>query len=126
MRVLVVDDNPVNRILGRKLIEQLGCSVELATSGIEGVYMALDGDWDVVFMDCSMPIVDGFEATKQIRDEGGPRSTVCIVALTALSMQCDRERCLAAGMDDYIQKPLRIPDLQGALVRATDEMSDAA
>ena len=126
MRVLLVDDNPVNRIVGRKLIERLGCTVELASSGVEGAFMALDDDWDAVLMDCSMPEVDGFQATAMIRDMDCPRSMVRIIALTALTMQGDRERCLEAGMDDYMQKPLRLPHLRAALVRATEQKEDAA
>ncbi len=126
VRVLLVDDNPINRIVGRKLIERLGCQVDLATSGVEAAHMALTEDWDIVMMDCSMPEVDGFEATKLIREAGVPRSQVRIVALTALSMAGDRERCLSAGMDDYLQKPLRLDQLAAAIARARGNPRKAA
>ncbi|QDV06455.1 Autoinducer 2 sensor kinase/phosphatase LuxQ [Planctomycetes bacterium Poly30] len=126
LRVLLVDDNPVNRKVGAKLIERLGCTVGLATGGAEGAQRALEEDWDAVLMDCSMPDVDGFQATERIRRSNSPRSRVHIVALTALSMEGDRERCLAAGMNDYVQKPLRVAELQEALARASSAERDAA
>ncbi len=118
LRILLVDDNPVNRAVGRKLIARLDGDATLASGGAESVRRALDEDWDLILMDCSMPDVDGFEATRQIRASVGPRAQVQIVALTALSMEGDRERCLEAGMDDYLQKPIRIPALRAALARA--------
>lgn len=126
MRVLLVDDNPVNRKVGAKLIERLGCSVGLATGGEEGARMAVEDDWDIVLLDCSMPGVDGFEAARRIRGSKSHRRAVRIVALTALSMEGDRERCLAAGMDDYLQKPLRVAELQRAFYRAYGDRNDAA
>jgi signal transduction histidine kinase/ActR/RegA family two-component response regulator len=123
-RVLLVDDNPVNRVVGSKLLQRLGCQVELATNGRDAARMALDEEWDVVLMDCSMPEVDGFETTGLIRSAGTHRGQVHIVALTALSMAGDRERCLETGMDDYLTKPLRLDQLTALLTRVRDKPSD--
>lgn len=123
-RVLLVDDNPVNRVVGSKLLQRLGCQVELATNGRDAARMALDEEWDVVLMDCSMPEVDGFETTGMIRSAGTRRGQVHIVALTALSMAGDRDRCLEAGMDDYLTKPLRLDQLAAVLTRVRDKPSD--
>lgn len=117
LRILLVDDNPINLKVGQKIIQRLGGQVDLATGGAEAVRMALEDDWDAVLMDCSMPDIDGFEATRMIREARGPRGSVCIVALTAQSMEGDRARCLDAGMDDYVRKPIRIMELQEAILR---------
>ncbi|MEM6708593.1 MAG: ATP-binding protein [Pseudomonadota bacterium] len=106
--VLVTDDNRVNRLIARKLLERLGCTVIEAVDGTEAVQRMQDERIDLVLMDVSMPEMDGPEATRAIRDEearsGSPR--VPIVALTAHAMAGDRERFLAAGMDDYLTKPI--------------------
>jgi signal transduction histidine kinase/AmiR/NasT family two-component response regulator len=124
-RVLVVDDHPVNQILAKTMLQRLGCEVEVATGGAEGVLAATSGKFDLVVMDCQMPVVDGYEATRQIRqwEEAQPRATgqlasrLPIVALTAHAMQGDREKCEAAGMDDYLSKPFSGQDLVGILQR---------
>ena len=124
-RVLVVDDHPVNQILAKTMLQRLGCEVEVATGGAEGVLAATSGKFDLVVMDCQMPVVDGYEATRQIRqwEVGQPRATgqlasrLPIVALTAHAMQGVREKCEAAGMDDYLSKPFSGQDLVGMLHR---------
>ncbi|MGE0554072.1 MAG: response regulator [Gemmatimonadales bacterium] len=117
--VLLVDDNPINQKVGATLLEKLGYRVEVAADGREAVEAVARTDYRVVFMDCLMPQMDGFEATAQLRqrerDEGRPR--LPIVALTANAMPGDRERCLAAGMDDYLAKPLRLGELQEVVAR---------
>ncbi len=105
-RVLVAEDNAVNRKLARRLLEKLGCEVTLVENGREAVERLREsGPFDVVFMDVQMPVLDGFEATREIRS-ADEDATVPIVAMTANAMEGDRERCLEAGMDDYVSKPI--------------------
>ena len=124
-RVLVVEDHPVNQILARTALQRLGCEVDLASGGNEGVQAATSHAYDLVLMDCQMPDVDGYEATRQIRlweSRQGPlalRSRMPIVALTAHAMPGDREKCEAAGMDDYRSKPFSGQDLLEVLQRWT-------
>lgn len=105
-RVLAVEDVKVNLMLITKLLEKHGCIVESAINGKEAVNMLGKNSYDMVFMDCQMPEMDGFEATKAIRKKEKKKHTI-IVALTADAMTGDREKCLTAGMDDYLNKPVR-------------------
>ncbi|HUH03630.1 MAG TPA: ATP-binding protein [Kofleriaceae bacterium] len=116
LRVLVAEDNPVNQKVTRRMLEKLGCEVEVAGTGIEAVEMWTRGAYDAVFMDVHMPRMDGFEATSEIRarEHGGAHTR--IIALTANAMRGDRERCLQAGMDDYIAKPVKVEALRAALL----------
>jgi CheY-like chemotaxis protein len=118
-KVLVAEDNTVNQRLVKRMLENLGASVELVADGREAVACVLRADYDVVLMDCFMPEMDGYEATLEIRrlqaERGGRR--VPIIALTANALPADRDKCLAAGMDDYLSKPVRKEDIQAALAR---------
>ena len=114
--VLLVEDTPVNQKLATRLLQKMGCRIDIANNGKEAVEKADQGGYDVIFMDCHMPEMDGFEATAAIR-RITERSQIPIIALTANAMQGDRERCLKAGMDDYISKPLKPADLRNALER---------
>jgi CheY-like chemotaxis protein len=114
-RILVAEDNVVNQHLAIRTLEKIGCRVDLATNGREAVERSRETDYTLVLMDCQMPVLDGFEATAAIRALGGPRSKVPIVAMTAAALQGDRERCLSAGMDDYLSKPIQ-PNALRALV----------
>jgi CheY-like chemotaxis protein len=96
---------------------KLGCTVDIANHGIEVLEALERASYDVVFMDCQMPEMDGFEATRRIR-QSGRFSRVRIVAMTANAMVGDRQRCLDVGMDEYLSKPVRPDDLKGVLVRA--------
>jgi CheY-like chemotaxis protein len=124
-RVLVVEDHPVNQLLARTALQRLGCEVDMASGGKEGVEAAISHAYDLVLMDCQMPDVDGYEATRQIRlweSQQGPsalRARMPIVALTAHAMPGDREKCEAAGMDDYLSKPFSGQDLLDVLQRWT-------
>ena len=111
--VLLVEDNPVNQEVGRTMVEAFGCRVEVASNGSEALDRMESSRYDIVFMDCQMPVMDGLEATRLIRQrekqQGRPRTT--IVALTAHAADQDRTRCLEAGMDDYLGKPFRMQEL---------------
>ncbi len=116
-RVLVVEDNSTNQLVARGMLQKLGVKVDLAGDGEEALQALAHLPYDMVFMDCQMPVLDGYEATRRIRS---PRSrvrdhAVPVVAMTANAMQGDRERCLAAGMDDHIAKPVDPDKLRGAL-----------
>lgn len=117
VRVLLVDDNVINQRLAARLLQKLGCEVAVASSGREALELLAAGPQDLVIMDCQMPDLDGYETTRQIRaDEGDGRRTP-IVAMTAYAMRGDRERCLAAGMDDYYSKPVNGEDFIEMLER---------
>jgi len=102
-RVLLAEDNPVNQQVALRMLAKHGCEVEIAPHGGLAVELATSKGFDLIFMDCQMPILDGFEATAQIRAAG---LNVPIVAMTANAMKGDEDRCLAAGMDDYLSKPV--------------------
>ena len=115
--VLVVEDSPVNQIVAARALELCGCRVEVVADGHAALRALEAHSYDLVLMDCQMPGLDGYEATAELRRrEGGSRRTP-IVAMTAHAMDEDRERCLAAGMDDYLSKPMRHDDLARALTR---------
>jgi CheY-like chemotaxis protein len=115
LRVLVAEDNRVNQRLVSRLLEKQGCVVEVVDDGRAAVEKAQHVAYDLILMDCQMPQMDGFEATAAIRRQPGLAGKVPIVALTANAMQGDRENCLAAGMNDYISKPLAVKDLKRVL-----------
>ena len=108
MRILLAEDNIVNQRVAFRILEKQGYSVVLASNGIEALKAMQDHDFDLVLMDVQMPEMGGFEATEKIRQSERPGGTrIPIIAMTAHAMTGDRERCLAAGMDDYISKPAR-------------------
>ncbi|MGH8220922.1 MAG: PAS domain-containing protein [Steroidobacteraceae bacterium] len=116
-RILLAEDNPVNQKVARALLERLGVAVEIVANGRDAVEAWLRGGFDLIVMDCQMPEVDGYEATREIRHlEAGGRRTP-IVALTANAMKGDEEVCRAAGMDDYLAKPLDGTRLRDCLER---------
>jgi len=117
--VLVAEDNPVNQDVVRHMLGNLGCRVQIAANGIEAVAAAKSGSFDVIFMDCQMPQLDGFAATRLIRSSEAAQGTrrLPIIALTANAIAGDRERCLAAGMDDYVAKPFDVGQLRRVLQR---------
>ncbi len=106
-RVLLVEDNPVNQDVAMGMLEQLGCEVVLATNGKHAVDMSKMEKYDIVLMDCQMPTMDGYEATRRMKLDGSLNAPTPVVALTANAMDGDREKCLEAGMDDYVSKPVR-------------------
>ena len=116
-KILLVEDNPTNRLVALGLLENLGYRADTAVNGLEALEALESTVYDLVLMDCQMPLMDGFEATSIIRDPGSPVlvHTVPIIAMTAHAMKEDRDRCLAAGMDDYLSKPIRSSDFSEML-----------
>jgi len=117
-RVLIVEDNQTNRVIAKAILESMGCVVETAENGRRGIECMAAGGFDIVLMDCQMPEMDGFEATRAWRvREGAAAKRLTIVALTANALEGDRELCLAAGMDDYLAKPFNRIRLAAMLSR---------
>jgi CheY-like chemotaxis protein len=117
LRVLVVEDNAANSKVTVRMVERLGYRADVASDGAAAVSILEHIQYDAVLMDCQMPEMDGYEATRQIRanENGGRR--VPIIAMTAAALAGDRERCLAAGMDDYISKPVKLHIVAALLER---------
>jgi two-component system, sensor histidine kinase and response regulator len=126
-RILIVEDNPVNQELGIAMLGELGCSVTIVGNGKEAVEATNQTDYDLVLMDCQMPEMDGFEATRAIRarEEQTGKHTI-IVALTAHALSGDRDLCLAAGMDDYLSKPFNMDKLNAILAFWLEDAGAAA
>jgi signal transduction histidine kinase/ActR/RegA family two-component response regulator len=126
-RVLVVDDNPVNLLVSAKILEKINCRVDTAANGAEALEAVTRLPFDLVLMDCQMPVMDGCEATVAIRRLAGVQGRVPIVALTASALPSERDRCFAAGMDDYIAKPATVEELERVVRRwLIDEPSEPA
>jgi two-component system, sensor histidine kinase len=118
LKVLVVEDNDVSQEVAATILKKLGCRVELAMNGNQAIDMITANSYDLIFMDCQMPGMDGFEATSEIRRrETGSSGRVRIVAMTAHALDEDRERCVRVGMDDYIAKPATMRDFEAVLER---------
>ncbi len=118
-RVLVVEDNATNQKVARGMLEKFGIHIDVAGNGEEALRVLAQRPFDLVFMDCQMPVMDGFEATRRIRDAGSPVEDhdLPVIAMTANAMRGDRERCIRAGMDDYIAKPVDLAQLCRVLKR---------
>jgi signal transduction histidine kinase len=123
-RALLAEDNPINQKVALALLGKLGCAADPAANGVDVLAALQRHPYPLIFMDCQMPDMDGFEAAQTIRKRERDPSQPCpwpapvhIIALTASAMSGDREKCLAAGMDDYVSKPIRLPELVEALER---------
>jgi CheY-like chemotaxis protein len=125
-RILLADDNVVNQMLARRLLERLGLEVTIADTGMAAIERLSISAFNVVLMDCQMPELDGYEATRRIRKgaAGEAARSVPIIALTANALSGDRERCLESGMDDYLVKPINPDELREKLQRVL--LPDAA
>jgi CheY-like chemotaxis protein len=107
-RILLVEDNPISQNLELKILREVGYDVEAVSTGFQAIDSIKSGIFDLVLMDVEMTDMDGITATKKVRELGGKESKIPIIAVTAHSSMKDREKCLAAGMDDYIAKPINI------------------
>jgi signal transduction histidine kinase/DNA-binding NarL/FixJ family response regulator len=117
LRLLLADDNPINQKVGLSVLQKLGYRAEVANNGLEAIQALEQKPFDIVFMDVQMPEMDGLEAARQICQRWPQEERPRIIAMTGNALLGDREKCLAAGMDDYISKPVRIAELQAALER---------
>jgi CheY-like chemotaxis protein len=124
-RILLVEDNVVNQRVGLRVLEKFGCRADLAKNGVEAVQMSAAAHYDLILMDCQMPEMDGFEATRQIRAREGCNGTP-IVAMTACVLDEDRERCRRAGMNGHIGKPVGIEALRRTLERWLEAVPNGA
>jgi CheY-like chemotaxis protein len=125
LRVLVADDNAINRTVTERMLQRGGHTVALAENGMQAMEMALAGRFDLVLMDVQMPEMDGLAATVAIRRAESTARRTPVVGLTAHALRGDRDRCLDAGMDDYVAKPVRRQELEAAMVRALRRNSSA-
>jgi CheY-like chemotaxis protein len=128
VRVLLAEDNVVNQAVAVAMLKSFGCRVDVAKNGLEAVSAVEREPFDLVLIDCHMPETDGFAATRAIREAEQARGTerLPIIALTANAMEGDRDRCLAAGMDDYISKPFKHSQLWSALASWAGQARTAA
>ena len=125
-RILVADDAPANRELVTALLAGMGLAVEAVCDGSEALEAARSGSYDLILMDVHMPVMDGLAATRAIRAVGGPMARTPILALTANVGAEQVQKCLEAGMDGHLAKPIRIPDLVAALTAWLAPADDAA
>jgi CheY-like chemotaxis protein/HPt (histidine-containing phosphotransfer) domain-containing protein len=117
LRLLLADDNLINQKVGMSVLQKLGYRADVANNGIEVLQALEQKAYDIIFLDVQMPEMDGLEATRHIHERWPRDRRPCIIAMTGNALMGDREKCLAAGMDDYISKPVRIAELQNALER---------
>ena len=116
-RVLLVEDELINQLVCKQALQKMSIEVIVVEDGQQAVDAALDGRFDLVLMDCQMPVMDGYTAARNIRENEKSRSLprLPIIAITAHAMRGDKEACIAAGMDDYLSKPFEIEELQAVL-----------
>ena len=120
-RILIVEDNRINQKVASGILTRQGHRVALAENGEKALAALAEGDFDIVLMDCQMPVMDGFEATRRLRASESVRNQrIQVIATTANAMQGDREECLAAGMNDYISKPISDKEVREAIARCRE------
>jgi len=123
LRVLLAEDNNVNQKVATRILERLGIHADVAANGIEAVAMSQRAPYDIILMDCQMPEMDGYAATREIRRLAARGRRPVIIAMTAEAITGAREQCLAAGMDDYIAKPVKLQSLTDTLQTWTSKVA---
>lgn len=123
LRVLLAEDNHINQMVAINFLESFGCTIDLAENGQQAVDLFSRNPYDIIFMDCSMPVMDGYESTRTIRSMESENQHIPIIALTAHAMEGDRDACLKAGMDDYIAKPIRKKSMETVLAKYANKKS---
>ena len=120
--VLLAEDNKINQRISKSFLEKCNACVTVVENGQEAIDALAEQSYDALFLDCQMPILDGFQTAIRIRqnEEQHGKSRLPIIAMTANALQDDRERCLQAGMDDYLSKPVKVEDLKAMLLRWTE------
>ncbi len=127
LSVLVAEDNAINQKVARRMLERWECEVHIVETGVEALQAVSDGAYDLLLLDCHMPIMDGYEACRTLRAREQASGThLPVIAMTANAMSGDREQCLAAGMDDYVRKPVKPEELYGAIARLVATPAAAA
>jgi CheY-like chemotaxis protein len=132
VRILVAEDSPLNQQIALKQLEALGFPADAVSDGSQAIEALARAPYDIVLMDCQMPGTNGYDAAMVVRDQeqaqsaaGSPVKHICIIAMTANTETDNRDRCLAAGMDDFISKPVQLPELDAALRRAFSDRAAA-
>jgi CheY-like chemotaxis protein len=118
VRILMAEDNGINQRVGKLILQRAGFSIDLAADGSEALEAHRSNPYDVILMDCQMPVMDGFEACRHIRELGEPQPV--IIAVTANALVGERDRCLGAGMDDYLSKPFQAEQLVAIVKKWVD------
>jgi CheY-like chemotaxis protein len=111
IQILLVEDNVINQMVTRKSLQKFGFELTIVNNGQEALDALSKASYHLILMDCEMPVMDGFEATRRIRSSGTPYQNIPIIAMTANAMSGDREQCLKAGMNDYVPKPFVVQDV---------------
>lgn len=124
VKILIVEDNKPNQLVAKAILEHKGYAVDIAEDGVEGVEAVANGDYHVVLMDIQMPRMDGVEATQKIRSLDSEKCEIPIIAVTANAMVGDRDSYLAAGMDDYVSKPIDSASLVETVQRWSKGLCD--
>jgi CheY-like chemotaxis protein len=123
---LLAEDNKVNQLVARILLERMGCQVDIVENGVAACRAVQRGSYDLVLMDCQMPTMSGFEATQRIRSFEKSGKRIPIIALTAGVLKDEREHCYTCGMDDFVPKPISAKELERALERWLTTLSNAS
>jgi CheY-like chemotaxis protein len=118
VRILMAEDNGINQRVGKLILQRAGFCIDLVADGSEALEAHRSNPYDVILMDCQMPVMDGFEACRHIRELGEPQPV--IIAVTANALVGERDRCLGAGMDDYLSKPFQAEQLVGIVKKWVD------
>jgi CheY-like chemotaxis protein/HPt (histidine-containing phosphotransfer) domain-containing protein len=123
IKILLVEDTPVNRRVILSQLKKMGLTADYVENGQEALDRLAEESYDLIFMDCQMPVLDGYEATRLLREREGENAHTVVVGVTAYAMKGDREKCLAAGMDDYLTKPVRMAEIAQVLAKWMPEKS---